>query len=217
MLPLVQFRQDELARKLMNALSEDEDIFLTPHTADLVASATQRDYSFPQDFLGRIKRVEASFDGTTWTRLKHVDMSEYKYTYNEDTITNHFSNYEGEAKYDILRKSLYLYSGTITAVTGGLKLWCFNYPTLLSDLTENTEEIEDDPDTTHHGFPRELHELLARGVVIDFKESREKPIPLTEREMKYEYDIVKAIETLKHGDQSREIIAQVPYSDGQEF
>ena len=222
MLLLVHFRQDELARKLMNSLSEDEDIFLTPHTADLVASTTQRDYGFPQDILSRIKRVEITFDGTTWVRAMPMDISEYPFTHDEDTITNNFSNDEGSVKYDIQRKSIFIYSGTIVAVTGGLKLWCFNYPTLITDLTDNTNEIEDDPDTTHHGFPRELHELLARGVSIDYKESREKPIPLTEREQKYEYDVLRAIETLKHGDQNREIIAQLPPAsergnDGQDY
>lgn len=222
MLPFVTFRQDELARKLMNSLSEDEDMFLTPHTADLVASSTQRDYGFPSDILSRVKRVEATFDGTTWVRLLPISMNDYPFTHDEDTITSHFTNEEGKCKYKLQRKSIFIYSGTIIAVTGGLKLWCFNYPTLISDLTENTNDIEDDPDTTHHGFPRELHELLARGVIIDYKESREKPIPLTEREQKYEYDVVQAIATLKHGDQNKEIIGSLPPAvergnDGQDY
>jgi hypothetical protein len=222
MLPLVKFRQDELARKLMDSLDTDEDIFLTPETANLVASATTRTYGFPSDILSRVKRVEAMFDGATWVRLVPMDMSEYRGTHDEATIANNFSNLQGEAKYDIQRRAIFIYSGTITAVTNGLKLWVFDYPALLTDLTENTLEIEDDPTDTTHGFPRELHELLARGVIIDYKESREKPIPLTERELSYEKDVNRAIAVLKHGDTNREILGLLPPAsergnDGSEY
>lgn len=227
MLPLVHFRQDELARKLMNALATDEDIFLTPQYADLVASTSDpktRSYGFPTSILSRIKRVEAKFDGTNWIRLYPMDINEFKGVHDETTITSYFNSYgydnrgnNSGARYDILRKSLYIYSGTIAAVSQGLKLWCFDYPALIDDLTENTDDIEDDPSTTTHGFPRELHELLARAVIIDYKESREKPIPLTEREQRYDIDVEKAIATLKNGDQNREIIASVPYNDGSQY
>lgn len=210
MLPLVKLRQDELARKIANSLNEDEDYFLTPQTTSLVASSTSRDYPYPTDILSRIKRVEAKLDGTNWVRVFPMDMSDYKYTHQEATIVEHFGNGEGEAKYDLLRKSLYLYSGTISAVSGGLKVWTFNYPAYITDLTDNTSELDEDPSTTTYGLPRELHELLARGVIIDYKESREKPIPLTEREQKYEYDIKLAIDTLKHGDANYEIIGNLP-------
>lgn len=220
MLPLVKFRQDELARKLMKALNTDEDIFLTPQYANLVASSvsdiTKRSYSFPSDILSRIKRVEAKLDGTNFIKLYPMDLNEYADVHDETVITNNFNNYQystsnqSGARYDVLRKSLFIYSGTLTAVTNGLKLWCFDYPTLITDLTDNTDDIEDDPSTTEHGFPRELHELLARGVIIDWKESREKPIALSEREQNYDKDVKAAIDTLKNGDEGREIIAQLP-------
>jgi hypothetical protein len=67
MLPLVKFRQDEQARKLMNALATDEDIFLVPEYTSLALNT--RSYGFPDTILSRIKRVEAKFDGTNWVRL----------------------------------------------------------------------------------------------------------------------------------------------------
>ena len=75
---------------------------------------------------------------------------------------------------------------------------------------DSATDMSVDPSTTTHGIPKELHELWARGVVIDYKESREKPIPLTERELKYEFDKQKAIETLKHGNLDREVIGTLP-------
>lgn len=217
MLPFVKFRQDEIARTIQNSLAEDEDIFLTPHIANLIASSTQRDYGFEGDMLSRLKRVEAMFDGVNWVRLHGMDMNEYKGTHDEDSIIANFNNYQyqkasnpGGASYDIQRRSIFIYSGTIEPVTNGLKVWFFDYPAYITDLTENTLEIEDDPSNTTHGFPRELHEILARGVIIDWKDSQEKPIPLTEKELRYEYDMNKAILTLKHADQSRELIGQLP-------
>ena len=70
-----------------------------------------------------------------------------------------------------------------------------------------------DPSTTTHGIPRSMHEIWARGVIIDYKESREKPIPLSEREGKYEVDKQTAIETLKHGNLDREVIGDIPPQD----
>jgi hypothetical protein len=44
------------------------------------------------------------------------------------------------------------------------------------------------------------------------QESREKPIPLSEREQKYEYDKMKAIYALRNQDLDREVIGHLPDS-----
>ena len=205
-------RQDEIAQAI---LKTDEDILLIPQTTNLVAN--QRDYSFPADILSRIKRVEAKLDGTNYIKLTELDITQLSYSVGTETdITNHFSNLDGEAYFDILRKSIYIYSGTITSVTDGLKLWCNTYPTAVTDLT-GTTELSVDPTTTTHGIPRSFHEIWARGVIIDYKQSKEKPIALNEREILYEKDLAKAVITLKHGNLDREVIAEVPYNDGQEY
>ena len=211
---LMKVRQDEIARAILLA---DEDILLIPQTSDLVASSiTAREYSLPSDILSRIKRVEAKLDGTTWIPLVEIDSTEIGVTIaTESDITDTFnndqvssSNTEG-ARFDILRKAIYIYSGTITATTDGLKVWCNIWPTAITDLTSTTD-MSVDPSTTTHGIPRAMHEIWARGVIVDYKESREKPIPLTERESKYEFDKQKAIETLKHGNLDREVIGHLP-------
>jgi hypothetical protein len=208
---------DDLSERLAKSLAVDEDPFLIPQTTDLVAD--QRDYAFPSDILARMKRLEATFDGTTWVRLLPMDISEYKDTHDETVITSHFGNVQGEAFYDMLRTGIYIYSGSIISVTAGLKLWCTTYPSVPANLTGNTVDLATDPDSTHPGFPRALHELLARGVSIDYKESREKPIPLSERELKYDLDVKNTIDTLKNGDANRSIIGNVPtrYNNGQDL
>lgn len=206
-LALMKIRQDEIARAILEV---DEDILLIPQTTDLVAG--QRTYAFPSDFLARIKRVEAKLDGTSFIKLFRTDMTKFGYALTESNTTTYYANSEGDAFYDIYRKSLYLLSGTITDVTGGLKIWVNTYPAVITDLTSTTD-MSVDSSTTTHGIPRELHEIWARGVIIDYKESREKPIPLSEREQKYEYDKMKAIQAMRNQDLDREVIGMLPDSN----
>ena len=189
-------------------MKADEDILLIPQYTSLVAD--QRIYPLPQDILSRIKRIEAKLDGTNWLKLTEFDMTEYDKTISdEDSIADNFSNTQGDCEYDILRKSVKVYSGTITDVTNGFRVWCNTWPTAISDLTD-TADMSQDPSTTTHGIPREMHEIWARGVIIDYKESREKPIPLTEGQLNYKDDKEEAIESLKHANLDREVKGQLP-------
>jgi len=216
-LALMKVRQTEIAQAILKA---DEDILLIPQTADLVASTiTAREYPVPSDILSRMKRVEAQLNGTDWIVLTEIDLNKIDTSVaTESDITTYFNNYQvsptntNGARFDILRKSIYIYSGTITATTNGLKMWCDTWPTAITDLT-GTTDMSQDPSTTTHGIPRALHEIWARGVIIDYKGSKEKPIPLNERELNYEKDLQKAIETLKHGNLDREVIGELPPSE----
>ena len=204
----MKIRQDEIVRSILKA---DEDILLIPQTTSLVAD--QREYPFPSDILARRKRVEAKLDGTNWLKLKEIDLTDFDEVVSSETdITYNFSNEEGNAFYDSLRKSIFIYSGTIISVTDGLKLWCNTYPTAITDLSSGID-MSTDPSTTTHGIPREMHEIWARGVIIDYKESREKPIPLNETELAYKRDKQEAIESLMHGNLDREVIGDLPSAE----
>ena len=211
---LMRFRQDEIAKAILKA---DEDILLIPQKANLVASSiTAREYPFPQDILSRIKRVEAQLGGTDWIPLKEIDITQIGVPISTETnITDVFNNSSlskgnpNGARFDMSRKSIYIYSGTITATTDGLRIYCKTWPAAITDLTA-TADMSQDPSTTTHGIPRVMHEIWARGVIIDYKESREKPIPLSERELKYEFDMQKDIAALKHGNLDREVIPALP-------
>lgn len=202
---------EELAPQILEA---QEDILLIPHTTNLIATggdAVKRLYPFPTTILARIKRVEAKFDGTNWINLTEFDINQYHKPSDETSILAQFSNAEGKAKYDIGRKALRIFSGEITAVAAGLKLWLNTYPAKLQPF-----QLEDNVDlsialsSTTHGMPQEFHELWARRVGILYKASREKPIPLDEQELKYELDLKEAIITLRHGNDDREVFAPLP-------
>ncbi len=213
-LALMKIKQDEIAQDI---LKTDEDILLIPQKANLVVSSiTAREYPIPQDVLSRIKRVEAQLNGTDWIPLIEIDITQIgKPISTEDNITDIFNNSQmskgnpNGARFDILRKSIFIYSGTITATTDGLRIYCNTWPAAITDLT-STADMSQDPSTTTHGIPRAMHEIWARGVRIDYKESREKPLALTETELNYKVDKEKAIETLKHGNLNREVIGALP-------
>ena len=221
MLIFMGVRQDEIAASI---LKTDEDILLIPQTADLVASTiSAREYPLPSDIISRVKTISAKLDGTNWRKLTELDINQLNFPVETETdITNHFSNDEGECFFDLRRKSIYIYSGTIVAGSAALKVYVDTYPTAISDMTSTTD-MSVDPSTTTHGIPRPMHKIWATGVIIDYKSSKEKPIPLTEREQNYELDMQNAIVTLKHGNLDREVTGDLPGevemqgSDGSEF
>jgi len=207
-LALMKLRQDEIALAILDV---DEDILLIPQYTNLVPSSiTAREYPQPPDILSRIKRVEAKLDGTNYIVLNEFDVTSYRKSIStEASIIANFSNLEGGAFFDIIRKSIFIYSGTLTAVTDGLKILVNTYPAAITDLAL-ASDLSQDPSTTTHGIPRAMHEIWARGVIIDYKSSREKPIPLSERELSYEKDLGKKIKALKHGNLDREVIGELP-------
>lgn len=204
-LTFLEPRFEEIARRL--ATESGEDKFGVPQTTDLVAN--QREYPLPSDLLSRIKRVEAKLDGENFIIVDELDLPEYRGTTDETTITNNFANLEGQAKYDLSRGTLFIYSGTITDVSNGLKIFADVYPVAPTDLTSTTD-MSVDPSTTQLGLPREVHKALADGIVIDWKESQEKPIPLSEKELNYEYHLQKDIESARRANLDRETKSEVP-------
>jgi len=211
-LVLLNVVKDQVCQR---ALETDEDIFELPTYLNLVAD--QREYPLYSTILSRIHRVEAKLDGTNWLKLEEFDLEEHeKPVTTETNIVNNFSNEEGGAKYDIMRKSIWIYSGTITSVTDGLRIWESTWPANVATMG-GTTDMSVDPSTTTHGIPKELHKVIMDGVVIEWKGSREKSIPLTEREQKWEYDLEKAIQTLKKANYDREVVGRIPYTDGSEY
>ena len=207
MLVLFNIVKDDVCQRSLKA---DKDIFLVPTYMDLVASTTQREYPLHSNILAGIKRVEAALNGTDYIKLFNFDLTDYdKPVTGEANITNAFSNDEGKAFYDIMRKSIWIYSGTITATTDGLRIWVNTWPANIASMGLGTD-MSIDPSTTTHGVPKALHKVICTGVIVEWKSSREKPIALTEGESNWESDLKKAIETLKKADYDSEILGKVP-------
>uniref|UniRef100_A0A6M3K6I7 Uncharacterized protein n=1 Tax=viral metagenome TaxID=1070528 RepID=A0A6M3K6I7_9ZZZZ len=88
-------------------------------TANLAAN--QREYIFPSALL-TIKKVQLKLDGTNWVDAPFFDPTETGVPIASETdITNQFNN--NEPFIDIGDRSLFIYSGTISNVTAGIKIW----------------------------------------------------------------------------------------------
>lgn len=187
-------QKDTIARKLLKA---SEKVFLTPQTTDLVPSATTREYPLPQNInMSKIKKVEACFDGTNWIPLKEIDLSQVTRPTSEAEIVASFNSLEATktnpngARYEISRRSIKIYSGTISAVDEGLKIFSEEYP---ADITTGSlalaTDLSLDPSETTYGLPKDFHEIWARMTSRAWKQSKEKPIPLSENELKIDDDL----------------------------
>lgn len=210
---LANVKKDEIAKEIAKT---NEDIFGMWYLRDLEAGV--REYSFPANILSNIKGVEACVanSGTEFKKFTEFDLTQYRGTTVEADIRNAFG---GKYQFDIFRKSLWLYTGeAIVAVANGLKLWAIQFPAdLTTTIISSTDDMSVDPSTTTHGMPRESHEIWARSVIIDYKNSKEKPIPLTEKELNYEADLQKVLNSLKGTNLDRQNQGTVPYNDGSNY
>lgn len=192
----------------------NEDLFGVLSTRDLVASdssdVTKREYSLPEDII-KMKYVEALLDGSTWLPLTELDLNVYKRSTDETTIIENFANEDKRAFYDLFRGSLWIYSGTLTAVTAGLKLWYIAFP---ADIDASTlalsTDISIDPTTTTSQIPRMFHELWARKISIMYKQSRQKPIALNEHELAFDMDFQKKLDSQSQFNLDRAVVSPMP-------
>lgn len=192
----------------------DEELFTIEMTTPLKASVdgnlTTREYPLDKDIVN-IKRVEAMFDGENWIKLTEIDPTEFTTPLTESEIISKFSNTQGNCFYDLSRGSLFIYSGTISAVTAGLKLFAEIYAEDIttSHITSSTDLSVPSTDTKFR-LPVQFHELWARKVSILFKGSKEKPIELSQHELKFEPDFDDQIEAITNANTDRDIIMELP-------
>lgn len=196
---------------------KDENLFIVPAYKNLVASDVDaREYSLPDDQLNNLVSLECAFDATQ-SPLVYVYCRQIPYTtalkqtggLTETKITNVYNS--TVPYYFTLRRAIYILSGTISAVTNGIKIRYRAYPTDLANLT-GTTSLEIDPTTTTFGVPRQFHLLWAMKVAIEWKNSRPKPIPLSEEEKLWDHEMVDRLAEMKKANLSEEILGTPPNS-----
>jgi len=198
MSPLVSVFKNEIASQIVD---RDSKHFLIPSTFNLVAD--QREYFLGDDLLNRLHKVEIKFVSTD-SRFPAKAVKDYYGSETESEIVKSYSNSEGEFGYTIRRRAIFILSGTIIAVTNGVRIWSHIFPADPS-LTGSTD-LATDPSTTTFGFPRQFHELLARRVSIEYKCSQPKPLTLSKKELDYEKDLEIQLNAISRNDNSLEII-----------
>lgn len=204
--------KDDLVKEVTKI---NEDYFGIEILRDLVAG--KRNYGFPSYVLNQIKYTQAKLDGSNWKKLTEFDVNTYGKTTDEDKI---LANWSGkEPQFDIFGGQIVIYSdASIIDVTEGLKIWTMIYPEDLTSLA-GTSDMSIAPSTTTFGVPRQLHEVWATKVIIEYKSSKEKPIALTEKEQNVAVDLQNALNAMKNQNLDRTIVATIPdrSNNGQDY
>lgn len=211
--------KDDLAAAIVAHV--DEHYFEMELVRNLEANV--RDYTFPSDILKHMSYAEAKLDGTNWKTLNEADISQFDDTpILENThIKELYASRSPE--FYISGRSLKILSGDdIDAVTEGLKLLAEVYPEDLetSDLASSDDLSIPSSDTTHR-LPRPIHKVWADLVIIEYKQSKDKPIPLTKSELKLQVELdngsLGVFSRLTPRNQNRSFVASVPKDDGQDY
>ena len=124
-------------------------------TTDLVAG--QQEYPFPDEAM-KVKRLEAMFDGVTWTKVKIFDINERLGATDSTTVDQDFNSAAPYA--DVHDSSLFLFPIPETGVVNGLKLWHFRRPGNLDSVGATPE------------LPKEHHMFLVDLISLDVEVSR---------------------------------------------
>ncbi|HEC66463.1 MAG TPA: hypothetical protein ENI23_14345 [bacterium] len=183
----------------------------------------QREYAFPDDVLNNLKAIFLKLDGTNFTRVTVIDLNDpvrfgnvsKRVVFQEDWITGNFSN--SEPFVVLFRSSIFVFSGAVDDVTDGIQLWYANLLEDLPNLTEDTTDLAEATDKTStpkQGLPKQFHELLARAVQVDYKETNS--LSLTSKEKGLDKDLDEAIDQLTPQSSEGEVISAVPVETGED-
>jgi hypothetical protein len=123
---------------------------------DIVAN--QQDYALPSEIL-KIKRVEVTYDGSTWSVVTPMDIGEYG---KDSTVTTTSGMFNASSPYyDVMGSSVLLYPIPATSVSDGLKVW------IDRSVTEFTS-ADVTAGTAQPGFDVNFHDMLPLGVAYDW-------------------------------------------------
>lgn len=206
--------KDDLAAEIVANVDEHYFDFEDYRTLE----AGVRSYTFPNDMLKHTKYIAAKLDGTNWVYLTETDYSQFKKPMRENSHIKEV--YAGkDPEFYVSGRELVILSGDdIIDVVDGLKIVSEIYP---EDLTAPNLASSDDlsipSSTVTHRLPRQVHKHWATKVVIEWKESRDKPIALTQREQRVDVDLESVFEKLQKRNQVRSHQASVPVDNGYDY
>ena len=210
---LINVFKDDMAKEVAK---RNENYFGMIYEDTLVAG--NREYALPAEILNNIVGVEAKVlnSFTKWAWLSELNLNTIKAPTDETNICAYMSG--RNPAFRIFRNAVILYTDTsIIDVVDGLKLHCIIYPGDIEDLTNSSVDMAVDPDEYTPGFPRQLHELLARRVAIAYKNSLDRPKTLSEKELKYDVDLQLALNAITGMNLDRITVTNPPLNTGQNY
>lgn len=202
--------KNEICEKIAKT---DEDYFGLELSRNL--EADNRKYGLDPSLMNGIKYAEAKIDGVNQKRLVPYNLNKLGIGTDESSIISYMSGKRWG--YFIFGGQFYVLSDVaIIDVEAGLKMWANVYPKDLDDLSSTVDMTEVSSDT-EFGIPLIMHELIARRAIIEYKNSQEKPIALTEKEQLFNADLVEKIKLLTSFNLDEDIIPAVPQDDGSDY
>lgn len=202
MLVDVNLMKDEMAGKIS---AQRNEAFNIEKLENLVADT--RAYEYDDNVMNNLARVEVQFvasgDFVVLDFLKHHN---YREGTQETEIVAAYDNIDPKAF--VRGKFLHILSGTIVAITNGIRWIYKEFPADLADLTDNSTQLHAWANNTTPGFPREFHELLARSVSIEWKERNNRK--MSQRDLRFEIDFQEAIGNYMIVSTDEEILGKLP-------
>lgn len=212
---LANLIKDDLAADIVSNV--DEAYFDMELTRSLEADI--RNYTFPNDILKHVKTVYAQLDGSNWSPLLEADISQF-----DDVAilenTNIKSLYSAlTPEFLITGREVKILNGDdITAVTDGLKMLAEIYPEdITTTMLGSSADLSIPSSDTVHSLPRQVHKHWATLIIIEYKQSRDKPIPLTQQEKKVDIDLQNAFTKLAPRNMNRSFLSSTPKDNGQDY
>lgn len=165
-------------------------------TTSLVAS--QQEYVFPSDIL-KIKRIEITYDGTNWYKVRFADVNTLDTTADSTTVNQNFQTTNPFA--DIHDSSIFLYPIPTATSTNGLKIWYENEVTELSaDADEPT-------------IPEAYQKGLCYGAATDYFDREAESKKSRYMEQKMEKNIFRMKDFVNRRNQDREYTIEQNFVD----
>jgi hypothetical protein len=205
-------KKDEIAEAILEANEDYFGIFGYRTTY-----AGIRNYSFEQEYLNHLKRVEIKLTkDSNYVVCDEYDMNTLRIPSDNVGITQYM---KGRSKpgYDIFGGELILLSGNdIEDVEDGIKMTYFIYPQDITDLT-STRDLSLPKNAINFGLPKSFHILLADMIVKLYKEDQEKPIPLDDTDKSVLTRFNTAIARLRGQNLDRADKVVDVYNDGSQY
>ena len=181
----------------------NEDLFGKIYTRDLTVG--NRKYEIPFDLI-HVKKLEVCMTwlATDWKEAKETNIGTNGMITQEANILAMMNG--RDPLFEMFGGYLYLYSSaSVIAVTGWIKMHGIMYPSSfnIDDFWVNDRDISVPRDATTQGIPRAFHKLLLQRISIAYKQSRDKPIPLTESEQMHTGNLADVISNMRLYNYSR--------------
>jgi len=148
---LLRMLNDYYLRLATVFIDTNDDLFGRKAKTTLAVNANQEYYYLPTDLM-KLKRVEATYDGTNWYKVTLMDDNEFQGIALDPTSVNNYFN-QSQPYASVLGNILYMRPIPAQAVSLGLRIWYVGRPTLITNISLDS-----------FGIPGEYHGYLVYGI-----------------------------------------------------